>query len=229
MSGLKYTPERAKQAASRYAYARPSSSAGGLSFNQGCLISIVILLLLIFAPFLQNTIFTPLMYMYDNIILGGTEHNFHNLAVTKALEEVTKSSFDEIHTDKFIIKVNDSEILCTVYCDEGPAYRFRAGIIPYHNEEDSAGPIYTRGGQLVGRKIVLKFSPHGNSSFTEFTKSFFAAPNEDGYCVLEPFENYAKRQRMRQEQRRIQQEAEKKEKEEQKKREEEQQIRKVQE
>ncbi|MCR5447146.1 MAG: hypothetical protein K6E80_05965 [Schwartzia sp.] len=174
----------------------------------------------------KGIIFAPLNDVYYKF-LSKKDSELYTLAYSKALDEITGKSFEEIHSDKFIVKVNNVEVLCSVYCDKGPSYRYYAGIIPYHKDEDLVGPIYDSNKNIIMRKIAIKVSPHGNSKFEESVRTYIVAPNEEGYCVLEPFESFEERQKKRVEQEKKQKEEERKAVEEQKKKDEDSKIRRI--
>ncbi|WP_029542440.1 hypothetical protein [Selenomonas sp. AB3002] len=157
-------------------------------------VMVLVLAVAVISFLFRSLIFAPLVDFVDYVSAQRPTNEFHESCARAALQEIARTPYAELKNDQFILQVKDREVLCRLTAEKGQEVHYFMGLVPYHKEEDSAGPVLDQHQSQVGRKVILRFSAHGDSKFSEFVKTYLAAPNGDGYPVFEPYESYEERQ-----------------------------------
>lgn len=174
MSGLKYTPERAKQAAEEYAHPK-SKSISSFSGSNGCAWYGLMFLLV---SFIFSLVLTFGGNFFDSKPNKDPFEAEKAAMLNYACDEIYTFSYDDLENLKFnkkaIIEINQKE------------YSFNMSVIGYppsHNDNIKEGIEY--------KKLFVVVIEESNKRESQL---FYAAiPNIDGSFTLEKMPDFIKR------------------------------------
>ena len=176
MSGLKYTPERAKQAADQerarqIAYQRHLSSKGGNSSGRGCLVFIVI-----------SAIFVVSVYAWGYFSSESNSYDEEKASITKYVcNEIYSVSYGELESSSF----NNDTILKMSNKALQKEYMISRKIEVSHpipSDNIKEGVEY--------KKVIVTID---NATIGKIVNEYAAIPNEDGSFTLEPMSDFQNR------------------------------------